>query len=1161
MSIFLFGSPHLIGELRKGETSIALIKEWDKITGFSLKAKGKPIASIYWDSLGVLYPTHFEEKDDSLLFRDFKTHPSFSLSDSYLKISFSSKDDYPEIYFRLKIKDFDLQKWESAFGKIPFHFLACSLPGASIFQGGGGWSIATPNIDPYPLLGITPEARKIASEWSENWTYAPSIEAHAQPVAGLWYPEKKLYIGYAFYESRLKGEPPPPVGMAYCWKSKKVNEFLTLVLPYAKPHRKFRYPQKGDLLEGHFTLLYSTNLPSDSDPNLFCNEFAWRRYYNLMPSVPNYSDLSWLPSPYRVDEFRHPPFYGLIQEHQGDVFIKKGSLLGIGTSWLWPLDYFYEKEDNEALEILHRDLERLKGYARHIDIDGDHCVYWQWPLEGDWQDFWGKGVPTLHNIHGTLCALAFLDAYRNERNPDYLPYIDGALLWLKHILFTRNCYPDVPDGMFAWDAAPFATFCIKYADTFRKDRNRKELVSLAERLTRSLVYRCLAMFSSDNNPFDNIDSSWMMGGNAGEFWIGIGSANELWEMTAGVLLAYISTGDPILGQYLRGILERWHWLFRDSPFHKRVLDWDGEFAEIWALCDGVPGYKKDQRSKFGGLWGGLEQLIYPPKGAKARVVCRQKSALAFNIEGIHTTISQYKADAEANFSFKINSKLKGKFPLAITWPFSDLRKKRVKVNGEIINPLVFVDRPDTVIIPQVEDGDLVEVGNLNSSTPLLSLRIGKGRRRWEAISPSEDFQQIDLSKFANVKIRRDWLDNSTWAGYEGGLKWLFGIPFVLIEPGLDDHPCAFRGEIPVKIKGKWDYIFLLIGGINPDSLLLLNFSNKKSNSLDLSKAVSAIDGWPPIFRWKLSLIYAPLNDNLESIKVENCLLFAVTLAKKTKNLVLSFKAIEEMREEERMKREKEKRSARVAEYLKKIGKCAILPLPQGHDNSPPEIFYSAVKEGLLHLLTPEEFVDKSVFNAKNFPILFVFGDESYIQTVREFGDGDRALIEYLKGGGTIVSLANGPTPFAYNEKGILLPSYDRFGFTLCGRGGTRPPKNPSAYAPWEKPPLGERFVFRKNISLEILKNLPEEFPFYNSGDLRWRPMGNFWSPEEAEYIPLITLYDSKGENRGDGAVIVRFKGGVLAPGRVVYVWFRLWQDERFGDYLIEDIIKALAETK
>jgi hypothetical protein len=44
-------------------------------------------------------------------------------------------------------------------------------------------------------------------------------------------------------------------------------------------------------------------------------------------------------------------------------------------------------------------------------------------------------------------------------------------------------------------------------------------------------------------------------------------------------------------------------------------------------------------------------------------------------------------------------------------------------------------------------------------------------------------------------------------------------------------------------------------------------------------------------------------------------------------------------------------------------------------------------------------------------------------------------------------------------------------------------------------------------------------------------------------------------------MVVRFKGGALAPGRVVYGWFRLWQDERFGDDLIEDIIKALVEMK
>lgn len=1144
-------------EIRKGKTELVPIKREGKIVGFLLRGEGRNIASIYWDSLGALYPTRFEKRNNSLIFSHFKSHPSLSLGDCYVKISFSSYlDVFPEIYFRIVIKNFEQAKWESAFGKIPVHFLSCSLPGAPIFHGGGGWMIATPNIDPYPLLGISYEGRKIASEWSENWTYAPSISAHAQPVAGLWHPQKKLYVGYSFYESRLKGEMPPKVGIAYCWKSKRLSEFITLVLPYAKPHRKLRYPQNGDVFEGHFTLIYSTNLPSDSDPNLFSNDFAWRRYRDIMPSVPNYSDLSWLPTPYLVDEFHHPPFYGLIQEHPGDAFIKKGTVLGIGTSWLWPLDYFYEINDREAIEKLHQDLARLEGYARHMDIDGDHCVYWQWPLEGDWQDFWGKGVPTLHNIHGVLCALAFLDAYRNEKDPHYLPYIDGTLLWLKHILYTRNCYPDVPDGMFAWDAAPFATFCIKYADTFREDPEREELVRLAEKLTCSLVYRCLAMFSSDNDPYDNIDSSWMMGGNAGEYWIGIGSANELWEMTAGVLLAYISTGDPILGQYLRGILERWHWLFRDSPFHNSVLEWDGEFAEIWALCDSVPGYEKNQRSKFGGLWGGLEQLIYPPAGAKARVVCRQRSAMVFNVDGVHTSIIFYRADPKANFSFKIVSELDGPFSLAVTWPFGDLRNKRITVNGKPVSVKAFRERPDTVVISNVRNGDIIEVGKA-SNLPLLSCGVAKVRDVWSPISISDEFHQVDLSRFANRKIKRDWLDNSTWAGYEGGLKWIFGVPFVLIEPGLDDHPVAFSGTLPLNLKGRWEYVFVLVGDLKPGSRLIVDYADK-SKVLELKDGLTAIEGWPPIFKWRLCFFYAPIRGEIRRIKAENCLLFALTLAKKGERIPHILSAIEGARENERIREEREKKMKRIASYLEKIGKCAILPLPPGHDNTPPDIFSQALREGILHPLTPEELVNPQAFNAENYPILFVFGDESYIQTVKEFGDGDRAILNYLKGGGTIVSFASGPTPFAYNEKGTLLPSYHRFGFTLCGMGGTHPPENPKLYAMWEKPPSGEKFIFRRNPHQNIVVNVPDEFPFYDSGDLRWRPMGNFWSPDEAEYIPLITLYDSKGETRGDGAVMVHFKRGELAPGRIVYVWFRLWQDKRFGEDLIEDIVRAIS---
>lgn len=155
---------------------------------------------------------------------------------------------------------------------------------------------------------------------------------------------------------------------------------------------------------------------------------------------------------------------------------------------------------------------------------------------------------------------------------------------------------------------------------------------------------------------------------------------------------------------------------------------------------------------------------------------------------------------------------------------------------------------------------------------------------------------------------------------------------------------------------------------------------------------------------------------MEKVKADGCLLFAITVAKKETSLSSVFSAIEQQRKIDKTAEAKKKTSERIARRMKKIGKAAILPLPEGHDNTPLPLFFTAFEQNVLSFISPKELVNPQIFNPQNYPILFVFGDESYIQTVHEQGDGDRAIIQYLKGGGTIVALPNGPTPFAYNEK-------------------------------------------------------------------------------------------------------------------------------------------------
>jgi hypothetical protein len=1145
-------------EITRDRVHVSAIGAPGQWTGFTLTDAGKPIVAVRWDSLGVFRAKSVEARDGRLRFT-ISVNDGALAADGRVSVRFQKADDYPEVSLDLRIRRFDAVKWEQAHGKAPVHFLAAALPGAPIFHGGGGWPIATPAIDRYPMLGIAPANRKIASEYSENWTYAPSAAAHAVPMAGLWHPDRSLYVGYAFYGSRLAGETPPGVGLAYCWRSARLNEFITLVLPYGIPHRRLRYPRSGDRFAAHFTLLFSTRLPSEADPNAFCSAFAWKRYAALMPSVPNWNDLSWLPAQFRVQDFGRAGYPRLIERHAGDGFIRKGTLLGVGANWLWPLD-IGGAPSPDMVAGLRADLATLERYAQRMTVGGDECVYWQWPLEGDWQPQWGAGVPTLHNVYGTKCALAFLDAYRNDHDTSRLAYVDGALRWLKHILYTRNCYPDVPDGMFAWDAAPFVTFCLRYGDTFRNDPKRADMVALADRLARSLAYRCLAMYCSDNDPTDNIDSSWMMGGNAGDYWVGIGSANELWEMTAGILLAYTATGDPVLGQQVRGILDRWHRLFREG-YYRSVLDWGDRFAEIWALCDGVPNFPKGSRARFGGLWGGLEQLIYPPGGATVRVVCRQKAAMAFNTDADRAVVADYRADDDASFAFRLvgRQRREDTRSVAVTWPFADLRSSTVRVNGRVVEPKRFDGRADTLLVPNVPNGAVIQVGELPASAPALPCAPAKTHNRWSSARLA-GFETVDLRTAANEPIDMDWLVNTDTAGWEGGLKWVLGVPFVLLEPGIENRPVGVSGTASLRAGGR--RFFALVSPGTVGSELALRLDNGARVEVPVgTRLVTAIEAWPPCFHWRVELAAVPIpaGRSVRAMEARRCTVFAATMAHESADLARADAAMAAQRVADLTAIALQAARERINSGLRQIGGAAVLPMPPGHDNTPPSLFGAALAQGRLTLLTTGQYVDPVQFNARRYPVAFVFGDENYLQTVREYGDGDRAIIRYLREGGTLVSMVGGPTPFAYNEKNVLLPSYPQFGFALCGQGGTRRPDQPELLAMWEKPPAGRRFVFRRTASRTALPHVPAQFPFYDTGDLRWRPIANLWSPGEADYTPLLTLYDRQGRSHGDGAAIVRFRQGPLAGGRVVYVWMRLWSDTRFGNGLIEDVLQVIRQ--
>ncbi|MGB9877434.1 MAG: hypothetical protein ACPLPS_06665, partial [bacterium] len=917
--------------------SIAPIVENGKAVGFHLTSEGKNVADIYFGSLKNIYADKVEMKGDALVFSELRSTstPLFG-KNSFISLKLYPNDPYPEVSFRLELKDFSPTKWEADIGKVPFHFLVCPIEGAEVFHQ-RGWLIPTPLEDPYPILNAEGPGKHIASNWSNNWTYAPPIGAYPVPVVGLWKPSEAKYVGYEFQGTRLTDNSEKDIASAYCWQLKQAKNFFTLVYPYAtNAYRDLRYPQNGDIVQSHFRLIFSLNLPSDSDPNFFVHHYIWERYADLLPSAPTNNDFGWLPQQFRLSNFPIPGFGGLYSViGEGNPFQKAGNIdaWGVDCHTLNPvIDYIYEQNDQKAINKLREDLNFLMQNAEKMRINGEDCVFWRKPIKGDWHDSYGKGVPTIHQPQGWQVALAFLEAYRHEHNPAYLPYIDGALRFTKYILYTRNCYDDVPASQFCWHAAPATTFCLAYYYAFRNDPERASLAQEANKLAQVMLYKNLPIFISDNDKSDDIDASFFMEPNSGYPWLGEACANEVWSVAYALALTYVATGDPVIGHYLRGMVEKWTLLFRDE-YYPSIKQYDGAFAEMFGLYDGCL-IGKGKRSTFGFLSTGLTYLAYPIGNAQVRVVCGEKAALAFNQNSPDTNISDYRCE-NSDFSFRLISTRQSPFDLVITFPYFDLRNKPVFLirNGQQTQLEVkrdyeiFPQRPDSLYIKNVQNNDIISVGKYDPSAPIISCEIAKPRR----LEPPkvEGFQIINLAPYCNQSLPKNWDDPSSFAGLIPGYTTLYQIPFFLVDASLNQgKDCVKNSSIPINEPAT--YAFLLITNVKETSSLSLVYSTGE-RKISLKNRIPVIYGWPPLYEWKIELVWQKLEGTLKEIRSDNLDILAITLTnldEKSLSPIFALLRQAERMAQEKRKKEEELASLKLAENLAPLsGHIAILPQP------------------------------------------------------------------------------------------------------------------------------------------------------------------------------------------------------------------------------------------
>ena len=1142
------------------------LREDNRYIGFRVEEDNRVLASILFHANGALYATRVQTQEGQLLFSGFRTDGSWEVGeDSVVSVTLSQTNPYPQVAFRIRVQRFAPVIWEATHGKQPLHVFACSLPGAPIFHQ-RGWVIPTPVIDDHLMQGaFGTDSATIVSAWSPDWMYAPAIGAYPLPVVGLWKPDEGRYIAYEFFDARLTDHSEHNLGSTYCWQSKEAKQFFCVTLSYGKPYNQLGYPKDGEVFASRFRILYSTSLRYEDDPNLFVNEYIWRTYRQMLSSAPTMNDLLWLPNPYRLERFLTPQLGRLLYRTKDDPFSLDNNLESYGVGWDSPIDYVYATGNQQAIAGLREDLAQLANLAQRFTVNGEECVYWRKPLEGDWKPNYGKGVPTLHNVNGWLIAIAFLDAYRNERNAEWLSILDGVVRWSRYILYTRNCYPDVPAAMFAWDAAPIASFLLKYHFTFRDDPQRQELANLAYRLARSLVYRCLPIFASDNNPNDNIDASFFMEPNSGLPWLGAACANEIWETAVGVLLTYVHTGDPILAHYLRGMLERFPLLFRDETA-PTVADYGSAFAERYGLYDGAaqpPG----TRSTYGGLWGGLEKLIFPIAHTQVRVVCGEKAAMAFNIQGTHTDVAEYRLAKGGNIAIRLvgkppSAEPDGRFDVAITRPLADLRNKEVYINDQPAEAVErFAERHDTILVRRVKEGDWIRVGELPAETPSARLGVVKPRHKAELL-PVSGSEEIPLAEQADVALNLNWDDNRSMASFFGGVRWFWGVPFALVEPTLNEARCATRRA--VRLSQRATMLFALVSE-EAGAQLRLTYADGTGESASLNNAAPAWTGWPPVLQWRLWMIAHPIKGELRSVEPRGCSLFALTLSDlPEEKLQPTLLAMREARQAYLAAQQLEQRWQQVANKFRSLPGVAVLPTFAVYPQSHPLI--NALRRQRVFdrptMLSPDDLVNPSLLTPLRFPIVCYLGGENYYQTVREPGDGERAMLNYLHQGGTLLVSPQQPFPFYYNERGTPTVFAPRIGMPISGSGseGRGDFVRGKEVRGWEKPPQGITLRFVRNPNQQIVTSLPEQMPFPSDGDLRWRPIVNIWDEQEVRYTPVLTLVDDTGKEYGEAIALIEFRQGDFRGSRILYIWHRLIADPNWALSIFSDVLSYLANT-
>jgi len=821
----------------------------------------------------------------------------------------------------------------------------------------------------------------------------------------------------------------------------------------------------------------------------------------------------------------------------------------------------YAAKDAARLKRLGDQWRMLKAKAVRKRIGGDDCIYWECPLEGRYADWLGgDAARTGHNDATYLAGASLLAMHGCTGDASLLEYIDGIFRWTRRILYTRGGNHGSPA---AASTSPASGCCLEFLLNFYhrfkadKDPGRRTMAEEALQLGRIALYRTLAIYTDDPDETDNVDPTFLIQPDNDTLSWGTVGWGDTGEVLQAMAVYYAETGDPILGYFLRGALDRRHVGLEADLFHTV------ERIDMFRSKGRRTGLRKPGEAPA--------RYIQPAGSATMRVLCGRSRAIAFTTGTTAADVEAYRFQEDGNIELKVRSKLGRSIDVIITSPCRNLRGRTVCVNGKDAKGRfdVLGRRGENILLRGIRDGDVITVGR--PSGRVVEAQDLHTRRKAPAGGLERNgFRLVNLAGKCNGAVSLDWSDGWSWAGLRPGVHYAWGVPFLVPDAEGSRINCMEASQggccIPVGCKAGELYLF---ASESSGITVRLDYADGKSEERKADVRLPAMTG-EPSRRWRIEMYPVEVGRPdvpLRAVSVAGGVkVFALSVGPRRSAVVAG--AVARLAAEEKALKEEAERGHRlkagwesiVAGEWKKItaatrGKLLRVAFLPPHEAYTEKLCSACTSLGVMPAMLGEaEAADPARFNAKRYPIAVYSAPETFLHTVKKPGDAAESLKKFLAAGGTLIVAARG-YPFFY-----ALAAKDGELERIKGL------RNGATCAELELPIIMPRVPspdlfprFELAAGQAVFSHVPDEFRYQRVVGAPYRPLAGEGFPQEDKVTPVMFLKDETGKSHGVIAAVIehgckRYKGG-----RVIFLWGNMLELE-IGPSIALDLMSYAIRT-